>query len=46
MEHEAEYKIIDLGFSKKMEYINDREEVKGTILGTFTTMAPEVISKK
>jgi serine/threonine protein kinase len=40
MEHEGQYKIIDLGFSKKLEIANELAEVKGTILGTVTTMAP------
>lgn len=46
MEHEGEYKIIDLGFSKKLDIINEQAEVQGTILGTVTTMAPEVLSKQ
>jgi serine/threonine protein kinase len=46
MEHEGQYKIIDLGFSKKLEIAHEQAEVKGTILGTVTTMAPEVLSKQ
>lgn len=46
MEHEGQYKIIDLGFSKKLEIEHEQAEVKGTILGTVTTMAPEVLSKQ
>lgn len=45
MEHEGQYKIIDLGFSKKLEIAQELDEIKGTILGTVTTMAPEVLSK-
>jgi serine/threonine protein kinase len=46
MEHEGQYKIIDLGFSKKLDIAHEQAEVKGTILGTVTTMAPEVLSKQ
>lgn len=45
MEHEGEYKIIDLGFSKKLDIMNEEAEVQGTTLGTVTTMAPEVLAK-
>ena len=45
MEHEGEYKIIDLGFSKKLDIMNEQAEVQGTTLGTVTTMAPEVLGK-
>jgi serine/threonine protein kinase len=46
MDHEGCYKIIDLGFSKKLEISEERAEIKGTTLGTVTTMAPEVMSRK
>jgi serine/threonine protein kinase len=40
MEHNGVYKIIDFGFSKKLEIATEKEQVKGTTLGTITTMAP------
>lgn len=40
MQHEGVYKIIDLGFSKKLEIANSKQQVIGTMLGTITTMAP------
>ena len=40
MEHEGQYKIIDFGFSKKLQIKNESEQVKNTLLGTPTTMAP------
>ncbi len=40
MNHNGTYKIIDLGFSKKLEISQESMEVKGTALGTITTMAP------
>jgi len=46
MSHNGTYKIIDFGFSKKLEISMESLEVKGTALGTITTMAPEVMSKK
>ena len=44
MEHNGTYKIIDFGFSKKLEVINT--ETRNTSLGTITTMAPEVMGRK
>lgn len=45
MEHNGVYKIIDFGFSKKLEILNEKDQVKGTILGTVTTMAPEIFKR-
>lgn len=46
MEHQGQYKIIDFGFSKKLEIANQSEQIKNTLLGTPTTMAPEVFLRK
>ena len=46
MSHNGKYKIIDFGFSKKLQISQENAEIKGTSLGTITTMAPEVMSKK
>ena len=46
MEHQGEYKIIDFGFSKKLELKNESDQIKNTVLGTPTTMAPEVYLRK
>ena len=46
MKHQGEYKIIDFGFSKKLEISHELEQIKNTFLGTPTTMAPEVKLKK
>jgi serine/threonine protein kinase len=46
MSHNGTYKIIDFGFSKKLEIFNYEAEINLTALGTRTTMAPEVFSKK
>lgn len=46
MQHNGTYKIIDFGFSKKLEISQEHAEVMGTALGTITTMAPEVMSRK
>lgn len=46
MSHNGTYKIIDFGFSKKLEITQEMAEVKGTSLGSLTTMAPEVMSKQ
>jgi serine/threonine protein kinase len=45
MEHNGTYKIIDFGFSKKLEITSEKDQVKGTTLGTVTTMAPEVFKR-
>lgn len=45
MSHNGTYKIIDFGFSKKLDIAQEMMEVKGTSLGTITTMAPEVMSR-
>lgn len=46
MEHEGVYKIIDFGFSKQLSIINEADLIKNTLLGTPTTMAPEVFLRK
>lgn len=46
MSHNGTYKIIDFGFSKKLQIAQENESIKGTSLGTITTMAPEVMSRK
>jgi serine/threonine protein kinase len=46
MNHNGTYKIIDFGFSKKLQIAQENAEIKGTSLGTITTMAPEVMSKR
>lgn len=46
MSHNGTYKIIDFGFSKKLLIAQENAEVKGTSLGTITTMAPQVMSKR
>jgi serine/threonine protein kinase len=46
MNHNGTYKIIDLGFSKKLEIAQEAMEIKATALGTITTMAPEVMNKQ
>jgi serine/threonine protein kinase len=40
MSHNGTYKIIDFGFSKKLLIAQENAEIKGTSLGTITTMAP------
>lgn len=40
MRHNGTYKIIDFGFSKKLEIIQANAEIANTSLGTITTMAP------
>jgi serine/threonine protein kinase len=40
MSHNGTYKIIDFGFSKKLQISQENAEVRGTSLGTITTMAP------
>jgi len=46
MSHNGTYKIIDFGFSKKLQIAQENAEIKGTSLGTITTMAPEVMSRR
>jgi serine/threonine protein kinase len=46
MSHNGTYKIIDFGFSKKLQISQEGAEVRNTSLGTITTMAPEVMSRK
>lgn len=46
MSHNGTYKIIDFGFSKKLQISQDHAEVRNTSLGTITTMAPEVMGRK
>lgn len=46
MSHSGTYKIIDFGFSKKLETSRENEELKNTAVGTITTMAPEVMSQR
>ena len=46
MSHSGTYKIIDFGFSKKLETAKENEEVRNTAVGTITTMAPEVMSNR
>ena len=46
MSHNGTYKIIDFGFSKKLQIAQDNAEVKNTTLGTTTTMAPEVMGRR
>ena len=46
MSHNGTYKIIDFGFSKKLEISQENLEIKHTSLGTITTMAPEVMGRK
>ena len=46
MSHNGIYKIIDFGFSKKLAITQEGNEVKGTSLGTITTMAPEIMNHK
>ena len=46
MSHNGTYKIIDFGFSKKLQIAQEHQEVRNTSLGTITTMAPEVMGRK
>ena len=46
MSHNGTYKIIDFGFSKKLQIAQENIEVKNTTLGTITTMAPEVMGRR
>ena len=46
MVHNGCYKIIDFGFSKKLELKNEKDQTQNTLLGTPTTMAPEVFLRK
>lgn len=46
MSHNGTYKIIDFGFSKKLQISQENAELRNTSLGTITTMAPEVMSRK
>ena len=46
MSHNGTYKIIDFGFSKKLQIAQESAEVRNTSLGTITTMAPEVMGRK
>jgi serine/threonine protein kinase len=40
--HNGIFKIADFGFSKQLT----EEEANGTLLGTITTMAPEVMKRE
>ena len=42
MSHNGVYKIVDLGFAKKIPAESD---IYGTVLGTIITMAPEVMRR-
>lgn len=42
MSHNGVYKIVDLGFAKK---IPPESDIYGTVLGTIITMAPEVMRR-
>lgn len=44
--HNGVYKIADFGFSKKLDIKHEESELKGTTLGTITTMAPEVMRRE
>jgi serine/threonine protein kinase len=44
--HNGTYKIIDFGFSKKLQITQEKTEMRNTSLGTITTMAPEVMGRK
>ena len=46
MSHNGTYKIIDFGFSKKLQIAQEGAEIRNTSLGTITTMAPEVMGRK
>lgn len=46
MSHNGTYKIIDFGFSKKLQISEQSAEIRNTSLGTITTMAPEVMGRK
>ena len=46
MSHNGTYKIIDFGFSKKLQIAQENSETRNTSLGTITTMAPEVMGRK
>jgi serine/threonine protein kinase len=46
MSHNGTYKIIDFGFSKKLQISQENTECRNTSLGTITTMAPEVMGRK
>ena len=43
--HNSQFKIGDFGFSKEMDIENYNNIGKNTILGSPTTMAPELLRK-
>ena len=46
MLHNGVFKIIDFGFSKQLEIAVEEGLAKHTVLGTVTTMAPEVARRE
>lgn len=46
MIHNGVYKIVDFGFSKKLETDTIDEESKGSQCGTYSIMAPEIMKMK